>query len=176
MEVLLKSKGQPTVIPVNGLFPLPILKQVITMFFSVNGDRFREVHPELVRFVLNRDHQYLPPDIRIDAYNTLSPMSRHVGVAGVIDTEAGIARVLTEVSFPPFGYVMTFDSLPPDPRLVDITHFSRFEYEQVAEFNLRMPVLEIHLPLPGDYRSLAEIDRDAKKNDEYTLSKASKNG
>jgi len=56
MEVLLKSKGQPTVIPVNGLFPLPILKQVITMFFSVNRDRFREVHPELVRFVLNRDH------------------------------------------------------------------------------------------------------------------------
>ena len=166
MEILLRAKGRPTLIYLNHLFPLAILKQVVTMFFSVNSDRFRLAQPYLVDFILSRDRKYLPPNIRIYAYYTLSPSTRSIGISGIIDTNRGRARILSELSFPPFGYVLMFAPDPPDSRLIDITPFARYDYNEFAVMNLQLPVLETHLPLPGDYRTRDEIERDVRTNRE----------
>jgi len=57
---------------------------------------------------------------------------------------------------------MTFlGSPPPDNRLVEITHFSSFDYWDFVELEVKLPVLPTHLIYPGDYRPKDEIYRQA---------------
>ena len=175
MEILRRSKGRPTLFYLNYLFPLPILKQVVSMFFSVNTERFRLAQPYLVGFVLDRERKYLPPGIRIYAYYTTSVSTRALGVSGMLNLESGRVAVTSEISFPPFGYVMTFDdNTPVDRRLVEITQFARYNYSEFAVLNIQLPVLETHLPLPGDYRTRAEILADRERNDARASQRAKK--
>ena len=60
---------------------------------------------------------------------------------------------------------MTFDCGPPHPDLFEISHFARYAYQEFAVTEVRMPVLPTHLGLPGDYRTLDQIERDAAEND-----------
>ncbi len=64
---------------------------------------------------------------------------------------------MNEISFPPFGYLLTFDSEPPDNRLFEITHFSHYSYNERKEMWLRLTVLPTYLPYPGDYRTKERI-------------------
>jgi hypothetical protein len=60
---------------------------------------------------------------------------------------------LSEITFPPFGYVLTLDSAPLDRRLLEITHFSRYRYDEFRVLELRPPVLDTPTSFPGDYRT-----------------------
>jgi hypothetical protein len=165
MQVLLRTGGQPRAIHFSQLEPLAIIKQVVTMFFSANGERFRKAQPWLEKFVRHRQAKHLPGDIRVFAYYTLSLTARRIGVAGAINLASGETRVMSEVSHPPFGYLMMFGALPPDRNLFDISHFANFDLGEKADIYTELPVRETNLPLPGDYRTRAEIDRDAALND-----------
>jgi hypothetical protein len=158
MEIMYRASGRPSLIYMNYLMPLSVLKQICTMFFSVNGPRFREKQPWLEHFVLDRESQALPDKYRIYAYFKGAGPLRSSGVAGWLRADSGQMLALSEISFPPYGYVLCFDDVRPHPDLYDITFFRRFRYGQFGVVNLRLPVLPTHLPLPGDYRSKEEID------------------
>ncbi|MCD6308131.1 MAG: hypothetical protein J7M24_03960, partial [Candidatus Latescibacteria bacterium] len=64
-------------------------------------------------------------------------------------------------------------SEPPDDRLYEITHFSRFSYNDFRVVNLKIPVLPTHLAIPADYRAKEEINRDYKRNLEFEKSNKS---
>lgn len=162
MEIIERSGGKPTLIYLNYIFPLCILKQVVTMFFSVNTDAFHTHNPELVRFILNKETRYLPPRYRFFVYYNIEGRQRTVGVSAIANMKAGSASLLSEITFPPFGYVMTIDSNPPDERLVEITHFARYAYRDFGVFSQKLPVLPTHVAFPGDYRTKDDIYRDAR--------------
>jgi hypothetical protein len=164
METMARTNGRPSLVYLHYLLPLAIIKQVATMFFSVNGPQFREKNAELQAFVLDRDRMYLSPRYRFFVYYLGAGGGRSAGVSGKMDLERGDISVLSEISFPPFGYVLTFDGGPPHPDMFEISHFARYGYQEFAVTEVRLPVLETHLALPGDYRSLDEIDRDAAQN------------
>jgi len=46
-------------------YPARFLKQVVTMFASINRPEFMDFHPELRRFVLDREAVGLPPRYQI---------------------------------------------------------------------------------------------------------------
>jgi hypothetical protein len=161
MEILQRSRGKPTLIYLSYLYPLAILKQIITMFLSVNLSGLRTEIPYLEQFVLDRERKYLPPNLRVYAYYTVTDTPRMVPWSAKGDLKTGAVFPLSEISFPPFGYVLAFEPRSPDPRLVDITHFSRYGYWEYAVQNIQLAVLPTHLPLPGDYRTRAEIERGA---------------
>jgi hypothetical protein len=46
---------------------------------------------------------------------------------------------------------------PPDPRLFDISAFSRFSYQDYLSIPMRLPVLPIYTFYPGDYRSQDQL-------------------
>jgi hypothetical protein len=163
MDILIRSNGKPSLIYLNHLFPLAIIKQVVTMFFSVNGDGFRAANQELVRFVLNKERKYLSPKYRLFVYYSTTGRARRVGIAGVLSLGSGRNRisVVSEITYSPFGYVMTFNSEPPDERLFEITHFARYDYNEFVVMPLRLPVLPTHLAFPGDYRDRDEIYSEA---------------
>ena len=51
------------------IYPLRVLKQIISMFFSVSGKNFHSRHEGLVKFILNKEAKYLPPKYRFFIYN-----------------------------------------------------------------------------------------------------------
>jgi len=145
-------------------YPLRILKQVVTMFFSLQTDRFHACNPDLVRFVLNKDEQSLPPRYQFFLYVTSTRRLRAIGICARLSIGLSDTNLFSELTFPPFGYVMTIDSPPPDMRYLDITQFCRFRYGDRMLLTLGLAVLPTHLSIPGDYRTKEEIYRDYERN------------
>jgi len=164
MDILIKSRGKPTLVYLNKLYPLSILKQIITMFFSLNTAEFRKPNQELVKFVLNRDMRHLPPKYRFFVYYNIEGRLRYVGFGGVYNIRTRRFTMIGEISYPPYGYVMTIDSEPPDKRLFEITHFADYLYNEFTIMELKLPVLPTHTPLPGDYRTRKEIEKRLQEN------------
>lgn len=81
-------------------------------------------------------------------------------------TEVGYKPiVMSEIAFPPFVYVMTIDSPPPDDRLTDISWFSRYDYNEFDIVYPKFNVLPINYYLPGDYRTIEQMKEDRIKNE-----------
>ncbi len=134
------------------------------MMFSVNNPIFRNKHDYLVNFILNKTKKYLPPEYRFFAFFTLSNNFRFSGVASKVNVYKSESSTFCEITYPPFGYVMTFDSDPPDNRLYEITHFANFDYNEFSVQYLRLPVLPVDGKFVGDYRSKEEIKEQIDKN------------
>lgn len=162
------SGGSPSLYHVFHIFPLRVLKQVVTMFFSANGPNFRATHPGLVRFVLNRDERHLDPGIRVFAFYTLSNRSRQSGVSTLLrlsdDGLSAQAKFFSEITFPPFGYVLSINSPPPDGELFDISFFAGYRYQDWVDVQLRLRAKPIFSWLPGDYRTREEVEETFRAN------------
>lgn len=129
------------------------------MFFSVNHEYFREAHPDLVRFVMNKEGKYLPKGIRVYCYYNIEGANRYIG-NNVVGSLTDISSIhLSEITFPPLGFVMTIDAdRVPDERLTDISHFAAYDYEKWIDHFQKFATLPTHLPFfPADYRSKEEI-------------------
>lgn len=137
-------------ITVTQRYPLRFLKQAVTMFFSANSPEFAPRHPELVRFVLDRNQTVLPP--QYDVYLTLvrGNHARSVGLAVRHSDRSGM-EILTEVAHPPFALVLTIDSLRHDD-VGRISHFGESGYDTLRDVRIRVSTGEIYSPYPGDYR------------------------
>lgn len=152
------------------LLPLRVIKQIVCMFFSVNSPRFREAHPELVRFVLNKDTKYLSPRTKIYVGYLWSDRIRSAGVTASLqlDKITGVTRrrVYSEISFPPFSYILSLDSPPPEHEMLDITFFGNYAYNEFATLHLPIPTLSVYTPFPGDFRGRETVLQQRSSNDE----------
>lgn len=157
----------PTLVFIFRIFPLRVIKQIICMFFSVNHPGFHKAHEDLVRFVLNKHMKYLDPKKRIFVYFNDSNRVRQFSITAKfnINSAEGI-KLFSEVSFPPFGYLMCIDSEPPDRRIVDISYFSEYGYNEYTDVTLRLPKLPVYTPIPGDYRGRDEVIKERHNNSE----------
>lgn len=147
------------------IFPLRVIKQICCMFFSVNSPGLNEAQPDLVRFVLNKDHKYLDPKIRIYVFYNRAGRGRQSAISGILDFgSSGSARIFSEIAFPPFGYVLSIDSTPPDPRLIDISFFANYRNNDWKDITLNIPVLPVYTPFPGDYRSRETVIAQSERS------------
>ena len=71
--------------------------------------------------------------------------------------------MFSEVTFPPFGFVMTFNnSPPPQSGFCEISGFSKFGYRDWRTgITMKLPLMPIYTLYPGDYRSRAETLAEA---------------
>ena len=163
MEIAKYAAIAPSLAYTFRIYPLRVLKQIVCIFMSANGAQFADKHPDLVKFVLSKHAQFIMPTTKIYAYYSVSPRVRTTGVAVSGDFSSGSFRVMSEFAFVPFGYLMTFDSDPPDRRLCDITGFSKFSYDDWQEIHVRLPVLPIYTYFPGDYRDKETVLRQVQE-------------
>ena len=165
-ELLDRTDGKPILSYPYYLYPLATIKQIITMFFTVNQIGFGEANPELVRFVLNRDAMYLSPRYRVFVYYNVEGGFRKSGIvaAGNIGAGGPGMRVFSEMNYPPLGYVLSYDGTIPNNRLYEISHFARYAYSEIKMLCLQIPVLATHTWHPGDYRNKDEIRSDYNRN------------
>jgi hypothetical protein len=172
MRLIIAARGRPSLEYPFNLFPLRVLKQVVCMFFSVNNPLFQKAHPELVRFVLNRDSQQFPSDVRIYAFYTLSNRMRTSGASGMMrgfGNGNSTMHVFSEIAYAPFGFVMALGDTPsPDARFVDIGGFSQFGYRDWRTgISMKLPLMSIYTGFPGDYRTRSQTLADLAANQAY---------
>ena len=165
MEILRLSNGNPNLVYIYKIYPLSVLKQIVVMFLAINNPGFSKVNPELAAFVQERENTYFPQRYRIYTYYNIIGMHRNIGLSAQVSLSSGKRRMMSEVSFPPFGYLLTLDSDPPDQRLGDISKFANYRYDDLIVIHMKLAVLPTHLIYPGDYRSKEEIEHTRASND-----------
>jgi hypothetical protein len=163
-RVLTFARGEPSLYYNFRVFPLRVIKQIVCMFFSSNGPDFRIVHPDLVKFVLDREARHLKPSIRIYTYYNLAPVSRQSGVASSLNVEKRHGYTFSEIAYLPLGYLMTLDSEVPDKRPIDISFFGDYQYNDWKEFSFRLPVLPVYTYFPADYRNRDQVLAEGEEN------------
>ena len=168
MAIILKANKNPTLYYPTYIFPLRIIKQVLTMFFSVKHEEFGDNNPALRKFILNRDFQYLPEEIKIYCYYNIEGANRYIGdnVVGSLNNMSPI--LLSEITFPPMGFVLTVKSRSPDERLTEISHFANYRYNDWIDHHQKFATLPTHLPFfAGDYRTKKEIQEGMQEAQKF---------
>ncbi|MFC4455597.1 hypothetical protein [Deinococcus sonorensis] len=136
-------------------FPLHVIKQVISMFLSINPVVFGQRNPALREFVLNRTLTGLPPQYRVYCFYTLSSRMRYSPFVYRGGDSPG--SLFSEIAYPPIGYVLTVNSGPPDGRMLEITPFADARFNEYVELFCQMPLLPTVNYLPGTYDTLEEL-------------------
>lgn len=148
------------------LLPLRVIKQIVSMFFSINPPRFTEVQHELARFVLYKEQKYLSPQVKIYAGYLWSDRSRSAGVTGSLqlDDPSGRTqtRIYSELSFFPFSYILSLDSPPPEHPMLDISFFANYGYDDFATLHLPIPTVSVYTAFPGDFRDRESVLKQAQ--------------
>ena len=140
-------------------YPLSVLKRIVAMFFSINGDRFAGCHPELSAFVREPDRRELPDHYRLLAAYNVNDLVSHIPLQFRADVVACSESWLSQIAHPPFVYVMAVKSPAPDARLTDITGFSRFGYNEEANLELHLRVPPTNSCFAGDFRASGKLLR-----------------
>jgi hypothetical protein len=162
LNVLSTTQGRTKLILPYHIYPLRVLKQIIAMFFSLNGVSLGKEFPELREFILEKNKVTLPEKFRVYAYYNTLAIFRFIGMIYKVNFVSGQKIRMTETSYIPFGYVMTVNSQSPDSRLLDISHFGVYGYDQSDTLMLSIPALPTYSHLPGDYRSKRELESREK--------------
>ena len=137
------------------IHPLRVIKQIASNFLCIRNNANDEVYKELVEFVLDRDKIGLPDGLRIFISGTYAGIIRKSDFA-VLASEKGVFR-FSEIVFPPFICMLTFESDCPENRLIDISGFASYSYDQEVEFKIMLSALPVNTPYPADYRQKDEI-------------------
>jgi hypothetical protein len=140
--------------------PLRFIKQVVTMFFSVNTDSFAETHPELVKFVLDRNSTGLSAAYSIDLVLVRGPFARSSGFYSSANISKGAIETASEIAHIPFGLRLILGSKPSE-RSGPIERFANYSFNEFKEVWVETSAGHVATKFPGDYRSRAQVDSDS---------------
>jgi hypothetical protein len=166
MILLHRSNGTMSLAYPYGIFPLKVLKQIVVMFFSACGPGLSKAHPELVKFVLDRERRILPPKIHIWAYlhhPKESTSARQSGITGLMSLGRE-SHIFSEIAFPPFGLILSFKESPVREGLCNIDHFGLSKINTWDVVYLKLPVLPVVSFFPGDFRTVDEMKQSLEEN------------
>nr|MBI1231531.1 hypothetical protein [Cytophagales bacterium] len=140
--------------------PLRILKQILSMFIGMNDDWYSQAYPDLIAFVRDPKSNYLPERYRVFAYLNNEGQYRYIKHCVVSTPTLGIIN-LSELTFPPFGYVLTFDFNHNIHSFANITYFKNYKLGEVIDIDISIFKLPTILPFsPLDYRTKDKINMD----------------
>jgi len=158
-----KSSSTNSIVTINfDVYPLRVLKQVLVMFASACAPGVFSANFELQKLIFNKYEQRVPEGMRLFVFmvHPSSFAARQSSVSSVVNLEeAGKSYRFAEICFPPFGYILTFGSDPINKEIVDITYFEKYSFAERVQMTLSMPVLSINSHLPGDFRTMTEIEQ-----------------
>ena len=165
-ELLKQTQGRPR-FTVKDIYPLRIVKAILAMFCSVRGPELVQAHPALKTLLLDKERNGLPDELRIFLHHAVGNVSRSIGFAMQIDLNTGQMTPMTELVFPPFGYLMTYGEDQPDPRAIEITSFASHGYSDCGEVDMTLPLVPTVSPFPGDYRTKEELEECAAESERF---------
>ena len=161
--------------------PLPVMKQIISMFCSMHQRMHDRSDMELLRkFVLDENSTDFPKDkFRLGMYLFHGGVMRRcpITVMGMTGESEIRFDVISELVTYPVGYMLYFGpSSSTNMPCSDITDFCDFQYDQEVTIQIQLPIYECNSMVIGDFRSKDEIEAKMNENtdeselyDEYHL-------
>lgn len=126
--------------------PLNVLKQITAIYICLNSGYIDESDKEQIKnFLLEKENQFLPEKYSIHIYNTFKTLPRWIGNQTVLQN--GTISNYSEMIFSPFGIQFCLNSSPSDMRMVNITDFKKFSYNEEVDLIFRLPIIEKNNPL-----------------------------
>lgn len=152
---------------IKDIYPLRIIKQIISMFCSINSNRLDEMR-ELREFVLNKENFGLDKSkYRICMYFTKSLITKYNGKSVIFkEKENGVEiRILSELTAYPVGFILYFNPNDLDDfQGVDITSFADCDYDDIYTIEMPCELTEVNDWLPEHYRSKEEVIQCIQQN------------
>lgn len=134
--------------------PHDFLKQVLVMFCSACPPDFARKQTHLVRYLLNRTGTQFDTSLISVAMGLFdiarSTASRQSGISSVVNMRTHAVLRLSEISFPPFNFVMTLGAGAPQG-LTDITGFRSYRIGETVDLCPSLQTLSVNTYLPGVY-------------------------
>jgi len=131
--------------------PLKIIKHIISMFLSMNNEWYLESYPELSEFVKNPNSNELPEKYQIYSYLNNEGVFRYLQhqVIGGFDVKP---INCSELTYQPYGYIITMDSSLNLKYMCNITSFKNYKLGEKVTMNFGMYKLPTYTPYILDYR------------------------
>ena len=159
--------AEENAIQVYEVYPLRIIKQILSMFCSINTPD-NENLDEIRRFVLDKDAVGLDKSkYKLCMYFTKSTFVKYNGHSVLIlhGEKGGSVVGLSELTAYPFGFILYFD--PPEGRNYqgfDITSFAEVGYDSCVTVEMPLDIREVNDFFPEQYRSRDEIRKCFEEN------------
>jgi len=140
--------------------PLRILKQVSSMFCSVNRGNNSDIIQSLRQFVLNKSSRSFPSSAKICTYCFIGGIPKNLGIFAIASNSihGNSITLVSQIDHYPLGFVLYFN---PDENTaipgVDISSFAEYDYDQEDEIRLSLPCYEANTVFPLDYRTQNDI-------------------
>lgn len=155
---------------VRKIYPQRIIKQVISIFCSINKDIYDD--PRIItlrKFVLDKDAVSLNKNrYKICMYLNRGGLTKYCGLSVVLhinDMQNITSRCVSGFCAYPLGFLIYFDLEGDNACLgTDITAFSDYEFDDIADFQITIPIFDNNSWIPEDTRSKAEIEQTIAKN------------
>ena len=172
--VLLESKrnneDRRISIKLMEMYPLRILKQIMTMFCDINPN-LASNDPSLRDFILNRENNtFNSSKYRIYMYIMRSGFMRVCNLCHLILKNYPCPIMVSEVSNIPVGFLLYLDK--PDDIIInecEISSFSAYSYNDKRSIELIVNIHDNNSYMIADFRSKSDIKKSVSKtakNDE----------
>ena len=146
------------------------------MFMSINSERFHKqpIGAGLAQLLDDPQAKGLPDGVRFYTYFNHTGRLRYIPVSEVKynitegttidDLVFGPSLHASEITYPPYGFLMALTTYGLDPRLSDISYFADFDYDQEATVEMNLAILPAYnVVLPNDYRTLEEVMKEDER-------------
>lgn len=138
---------------------LNVLKQIASMFFSINDDVFSKNNRDLAEFILDPQSNNLPHRFRVFNYLKTEGQLRTLPITAIGNLNSKGIVIGTEFAFPPLGHVLTIDFGGQLPYHQEITSFKDFKHNEAITFDIKIFRLPTYLPFLLDYRDKETINK-----------------
>lgn len=137
-------------------YPLKFIKQVLSMFCSTTPGlnlKFNDIKDVLTDASKNLN----VADFRISMGMVKNSVISWTGCMGKFYLNGG-KRVLSEIVVFPFIFILDYDKNVVKNKLIDITYFLKYNYDDTINLDITLPVVERNIAaFPADYRTKSEI-------------------
>lgn len=124
------------------IYPLRVLKQIVSCFASVNGPEWCERNPQIRKFLLDPYERKFPNHIDIRMYMQEVGRSKSTGLHGMVNVHTHEHFFGSEWGFFPFSFIC-FDKRMSDfktlKELFPVLDFLRFDYDEETKVYLDIP-------------------------------------
>lgn len=135
--------------------PLPVFKQIIAMFCSVNNHLHED--NQLADFLLNKEStDFCKDKYKVYMYLFAGVIERRDGFISILDIQTQELTVVSEISAYPLGLILCKQG-DCSAYGADITHFCDLSYDAKCTLDISMPIHECNTVYPLDYRTKEDI-------------------
>lgn len=148
----------------HSIFPLRFIKQAILAFLCAAPWYPAPEWKPLQEFLQDREALLPESAPRVYLYINTSKLGRVVPLCGITELAHNCTTMVSEISWPPLGIVMSYERHPILTSMVDITDWGQSDFSVRTSKVLQLPRLRVNSIYPLAFGSAKEVKRREREN------------